>query len=246
MNETWPFARLLTDTAQTAAAFRSTAGEQPHRPARNYLDLLRAFEEATPETGTPASAVLSALLARAESGLHGTVGPRFFGWVMGGSHPVGVAADWLASAWGQNAGNHTASPAAAAAETVSARWLLDILRLPPEASVGFVTGATVANFVCLAAARGEVLRRTGWDIDAQGLFGAPPIAIPDRRGCPLDRLLRPPVPRLRASADAADRDGSARRDAPRRICTGPYALLGADHRHHPGRSDQHRLLRPAF
>jgi glutamate/tyrosine decarboxylase-like PLP-dependent enzyme len=104
-------------------------------------------------------------------------GPRFFGWVIGASHPVGVAADWLTAAWGQNAGNHVASPAAAAAETVAAKWLLDLLDLPRDASVGFVTGATIASFVCLAAARGAVLRRVGWNVEADGLFGAPPIYV---------------------------------------------------------------------
>ncbi|MGO8352249.1 pyridoxal-dependent decarboxylase, partial [Rhizobium johnstonii] len=93
-------------------------------------------------------------LARAPS----CSGPRFFGWVIGGSHPVGVAADFLTSAWGQNAGNHAAAPAAAAVETVAARWLLDLMKMPAESSVGFVNGATVANFTCIAAARGEVLR----------------------------------------------------------------------------------------
>ncbi len=104
-------------------------------------------------------------------------GPRFYGWVIGASHPVGVAADMLTSAWGQNAGNHFASPAAAAVETVAARWLLDILDLPRQASVGFVTGATAANYVGLAAARGAVLKRVGWDVNANGLFGAPPIHV---------------------------------------------------------------------
>jgi glutamate/tyrosine decarboxylase-like PLP-dependent enzyme len=83
----------------------------------------------------------------------------------------------LTSAWGQNAGNHSAAPAASAAEAIAARWLVELLDLPRESSVGFVTGATVANFTCLAAARGEVLRRQGWDVDAQGLFGAPPITV---------------------------------------------------------------------
>jgi glutamate/tyrosine decarboxylase-like PLP-dependent enzyme len=88
-----------------------------------------------------------------------------------------VAADFLTSAWGQNAGNHVASPAAAAAETTAASWLLDLLDLPRAASVGFVTGATMANFVCLAAARGALLRRAGWDVEADGLFAAPPIRV---------------------------------------------------------------------
>src|SRR6185369_12616747 len=94
-----------------------------------------------------------------------------------GSHGAGVAADWLTSAWGQNAGNATIAPAAAAAEQVAAAWLLDLLDLPRRASVGFVTGATMANFVGLAAARGELLRRLGWDVEANGLYGAPVIEI---------------------------------------------------------------------
>jgi len=121
--------------------------------------------------------VLEDLVARATPGLHAMAGPRFFGWVIGNSHPMGVAADMLTSAWGQNAGNHVAAPAAAACESVAARWLLDMLDLPGESSVGFVTGATIANFVGLAAARSEVLRRLGWDVEAQGLFGAPEITV---------------------------------------------------------------------
>ncbi|MBI3367288.1 MAG: aspartate aminotransferase family protein [Burkholderiales bacterium] len=117
------------------------------------------------------------LVERATPGIRACTGPRFFGWVIGGSHPAGVAADWLTAAWGQNAGNLIAAPAASAVETVAAGWLLDLLKLPPGASVGFVTGATVANFVALAAARSEVLRRVGWDVEADGLFGAPPVNV---------------------------------------------------------------------
>jgi glutamate/tyrosine decarboxylase-like PLP-dependent enzyme len=88
-----------------------------------------------------------------------------------------MAADWLTSAWAQNVGNAYATPTASAIEETCSRWLLDLLDLPRESSVGFVTGATVANFTCLAAARGEVLRRAGWDGEANGLFGAPPIHV---------------------------------------------------------------------
>lgn len=146
-------------------------------PNQDYAAASAAFEEALPEVTTEPRAVIDELVARAEPGLHLMTGPRFFGWVIGGSHPVGVAADMLTSAWGQNAGNHAATPAASAAEAIAARWLVELLDLPRESSVGFVTGATVANFTCLAAARGEVLRREGWDVDAQGLFGAPPITV---------------------------------------------------------------------
>jgi glutamate/tyrosine decarboxylase-like PLP-dependent enzyme len=96
---------------------------------------------------------------------------------MGSSHPAGVAADWLTSAWGQNAAIYHTSPAAAVAEEVSAKWLLDLLDLPPAAAVGFTSGATMASFISLAAARGEVLRRVGFDIARDGLQGAPPIKV---------------------------------------------------------------------
>jgi glutamate/tyrosine decarboxylase-like PLP-dependent enzyme len=170
-------ANLFETVAGYATSFRDAVGKRPQRAEMSYPEALQAFEAPTPETGTPADLVIADLISRAEPGLHAHIGPRFFGWVAGASHPVGVAADWLTSAWGQNAGNHVAAPAAAAVETVAARWLLDLLDLPREASVGFVTGATVANLVCLAAARGEVLRRVGWDVEVDGLFGAPPIHV---------------------------------------------------------------------
>ncbi|HTE36009.1 MAG TPA: aspartate aminotransferase family protein [Reyranella sp.] len=164
---------LFRRAAEHAADYRQTIATRPQRPEQSYAEAVRAWHAPTPEQGTADTAVLDDLVRLAGPGLHATTGPRFHGWVIGGSHPVGVAADWLTAAWGQNAGNHIASPAAAAAEAVAEKWLLDILRLPAGASVGFVTGATVANFVCLAAARGEVLRKVGWDVERQGLFGAP-------------------------------------------------------------------------
>jgi glutamate/tyrosine decarboxylase-like PLP-dependent enzyme len=168
---------LFHDVAERAAAFRNAIGDGPQRPLSDYRTMTGVFAGKTPETGLAADAVIAELAKKAAAGLHAMTGPRFFGWVIGASHPVGVAADWLTSAWGQNAGNHQAAPAAAAAESVAASWLLDILGLPEECSVGFVTGATVANLVCLAAARSEVLRRVGWDVESTGLFGAPPIHI---------------------------------------------------------------------
>ncbi|KUL94027.1 pyridoxal-dependent decarboxylase [Bosea sp. WAO] len=170
-------AGLFSDAARRAASFRETLLDRPQRPLADYGEMLHRLAAATPETGLSAGEVIAALDAQMQPGLHAMAGARFFGWVIGASHPVGVAADWLTSAWGQNAGNHQASSAAAAAETVAAGWLLDLLGLPREASVGFVTGATVANFVCLAAARSEMLRRAGWDVEARGLFGAPPIKV---------------------------------------------------------------------
>ncbi len=169
--------RLLALAARHAARFRAQSKDWPQRPQRSYEQCRQAFDGPLPERSQLPEEVIGDLVAAAEPGLMMATGNRFFGWVIGGSHPVGVAADFLTSAWGQNVGNHVAAPAGAAAETVAARWLLEILELPPGCSIGFVTGGTVANFVCLAAARGEVLRRVGWDIEAKGLFGAPPITI---------------------------------------------------------------------
>jgi len=171
------YADALARAASHAVAFRATLDTRLQRPELDYAQMLARFAAPVPESGETPGAVIDRLAALAEPGLAAMTGRRFFGWVIGGSNPVGVAADWLTSAWGQNVGNHLANPAGAACEAVAAQWLLDLLGLPREASVGFVTGATMANFVGLAAARGEVLRRVGWDADAQGLFSAPPIQV---------------------------------------------------------------------
>lgn len=170
-------AALFAQAAQEAARFRTGSAERRHRPERMYAASVEAFSDMLPERGVPADAVIVELVGKAEPGLHAMTGPRFHGWVIGGSHPVGVAADMLTSAWGQNAGNHMATPSAAAAELVAGRWLIELLGLPQSASVGFVTGATLANFTCLAAARSAVLEKAGWDADRQGLFGAPPVNV---------------------------------------------------------------------
>ncbi|MEM8703637.1 MAG: pyridoxal-dependent decarboxylase [Pseudomonadota bacterium] len=168
----------VLQTAQAhAAAYRRGLKDKPCAPVRNYREMLDVFCEPLPETGDDGITVLNQLVARGEQGLMQMTHPGFFGWVLGGSSPVGVAADWLASAWGQNAAFHTSSPTAAAVEEIAAGWLLDVLHLPNEAAVGFVTGATVGNFTALAAARGAVLRRAGWDADKDGLFGAPPVTV---------------------------------------------------------------------
>jgi len=167
----------LEAAARAAIAYRQGVAEAAETPVADYAAMLAAFAAPTPERGEAAESVIEELVRLATPGIRATTGPRFFGWVIGGSAPAGVAADWLTAAWGQNAGNVVAAPAASAVEAVAAGWLLDLLGLPADASVGFVTGATVANFVCLAAARSEVLRRAGWDVEADGLFGAPPVEV---------------------------------------------------------------------
>lgn len=170
-------APLWHRASEAAITFRRDVAGRSAAPQHGYAASLQRFSSPLPEEGADASDVLDELVRLADTGLMTSTGPRFFGWVIGGSHPAGVAADWLTSAWGQNAGNHEASPAASAAETVAARWLLELLDLPRGSSVGFVTGATMANFTALAAARGAVLREAGWDVEADGLFGAPPITV---------------------------------------------------------------------
>lgn len=168
---------VLKDVVERAVAYRSGRAEALARPLQSYAEARAAFEAAPPERGAPVEEVIAELASLAEPGLANMIGPRFFGWVIGATEPAGVAADWLTSAWGQNTGNAHATPASSACEEVAGRWLLDLLDLPRESSVGFVTGATIANFTCLAAARGEVLRRVGWDVEADGLFGAPNVHV---------------------------------------------------------------------
>jgi glutamate/tyrosine decarboxylase-like PLP-dependent enzyme len=172
-----PFEEALRRAADEAIAYRKSEGERQPRPIASYSEMLERFSGALPETGEESDQVIRDLVSATNPGLRAMTDPAFFGWVIGGSHPVGVAADWLTSAWGQNAGNHFATPAAAAAETVAGHWLLDLLDLPRAASVGFVTGASMANFVGLAAARGELLRKAGWDVEADGLTGAPRLNV---------------------------------------------------------------------
>ncbi len=168
---------LLGRAVGHAVAYRSAVAQKAGRPAAGYHEMRERASAPLPETGMDAGAMLDDLVALATPGLMPTVGPRFFAWVMGGSHPAGVAADWLVSAWGQNAGYQSTAPAAAALEEIAERWLLEILDLPRESGIGFGTGATVANGTCLAAARTGVLLEAGWDPDADGLFGAPPVHV---------------------------------------------------------------------
>ena len=160
-----------------AYAMRHRAGGPPAIPRGTRDELRRAFCVPMSDEGRAPCAVIDELIAAAEPGLVGNTRGNFFAWVMGGSAPTGVAADWLTSVWGQNAAIFQTAPAAAVAEEAVAAWLLDLLDLPRDSSVGFVTGATMAGFVCLAAARTEVLRRAGHDFEAEGLHGSPKIHI---------------------------------------------------------------------
>ena len=168
---------LLTRTAELANDFLDRL---PTRPVARPVDLEKlrtALGGPLPEGPRAPIDVTEQLARGAEPGLVGTAGPRYFGFVVGGSLPAAVAADWLTSAWDQNTGLYALSPAAAVAEEVAAAWLLEVFGLPAGSSVGFTTGATMASFTALAAARHAVLERAGWNVEDDGYVGAPPIAV---------------------------------------------------------------------
>lgn len=145
------------------------------RPSSDADQVAKTILPRLPDGATDAAEVVDELAALAEPGLMAIQSGRFFGWVMGGTLPAAMAADWLVSAWDQNTGLRFATPAAAAIEESAAAWLLDLLHLPATADVGFTTGATTANFVGLAAGRQYLMDEAGWDLEALGLTGAPRI-----------------------------------------------------------------------
>src|SRR6267378_735094 len=133
---------------------------------------------ALPAKGQAPIEVVEGLAAAAQDGgIVASAGPRYFGFVIGGSVPAALAADWLVSAWDQDAGLFACGPAAAVVEDVAAGWLLELLGLPATSSVGFVTGGQMANFTGIAAGRHAVLARAGYDVEEDGLHGAPPVHV---------------------------------------------------------------------
>ena len=155
-------------------------------------DLRSALGRPLPDDGLSADTVIDELVADVAGGLLGSQSGRFFAWVIGGGLPSAMAADWLTTAWDQNAGIYACSPASAVAEEVAGGWLKALFGLPEETSVGFVTGTQMAHVTCLAAARHAVLAALGWDVGRQGLFGAPRLRIlasADRHGS-VDRAVR--------------------------------------------------------
>ena len=140
-------------------------------------ELLAALQAPLTQQGEPGAAVLDLLASQGGRGAVASGSPRYFGFVIGGTWPVALAADWLASTWDQNAGIYATSPLSSVIEDVAGKWLLDLFDLPRESEVGFVTGCQMASFTCLAAARHAVLRRVGWDVEADGLHGAPRINV---------------------------------------------------------------------
>ena len=169
-----PELRLAAELADT---FLDSLGERGVSPSVSYDDLVAALERPLGEAGEEPEAVVAELARTLEPGLVGTQTGRYYGFVIGSSLPAALAADWLASAWDQNAFSVVLSPAAAATEAVAGRMLADLLGLPAGVSFGFVTGAQGANTTALAAARTHVLAAAGWDVGVNGLNGAPPVRV---------------------------------------------------------------------
>jgi len=174
--------RRVNDSVLDLARDRAVAflRELPDRPVGAQAtreELLAALHTPLSDNGEDPAAVIDALSRGADRGLIACAGPRYFGFVIGGSLPVALAADWLAGAWDQNAGTYATSPAASVIEDICREWLLELFDLPRTASVGFVTGGQMANFTALAAARHGVLRRAGWNVEENGLAGAPAVHL---------------------------------------------------------------------
>ena len=184
--------KLYVRAAREAARHRRHAADRPVAGTASREDAWEAFGGRLPDRPTPPGKVLDQLLEAADGHLVGTVGPRYFGFVIGGSTPAATAADMLAVGWDQNAFNPLMSPAAEAAERAAGGWVKDLLGLPDGASVGFVTGAQAANTVGIACGRHWVLEQAGWDVETDGLIGAPRVRVVSgfERHATIDRSLR--------------------------------------------------------
>ena len=183
---------LFGFTADYAARFHETLDDRPVQAQASYEELVEALGGPLPDGGEADVEVVSELIAAAEPGVVGTQTGRYFGFVIGSALPASVAADWLATAWDQNAFSVVLSPAGAAVETVAAGWLAELLGLPDGVASGFVTGAQGANTTALAAARQHVLAHAGWDVARDGLQGSPRIRVlaGSERHVTIDRSLR--------------------------------------------------------
>lgn len=168
---------LLQSAYERALAYQRQLPERRVFPSPDDLDNLTQFDEALPTRGYSAESTLQLLDEVGSPATVASTAGRYFGFVTGGALPVTVASKWLASVWDQNGALSATSPIVAKLEAVATRWLIELLGLPDGAGAGYVTGATMANFTGLAAARYAILKKQGWDVNADGLFGAPPIKV---------------------------------------------------------------------
>ena len=168
---------LLESATARAIRYLEDLDNRSVAPAPEALDEISRLDEPLPEKTTDPETTLQMLDEIGSPASMAMAGPRFYGFVTGGSLPVSLAANWLAGAWDQNSVFYNITPATAEIEAVALKWLLDLLKLPAASGGAFVTGATVANFTALAGARHAVLEQAGWRVEADGLFGAPPITV---------------------------------------------------------------------
>jgi len=168
---------LLQSAAERSIRYLADLGNRPVAPDPGATKHLHQLDEPLPVTSMDPEQVIQILDDRCTPATMAMAGPRFFGFVIGGSLPVTLAANWLAGAWDQNSALYAVTPATAHLEQVALRWLIDLFGLPAGTGGAFVTGATVANFTALAAARHDVYAKAGWDIEGNGLIGAPPVSV---------------------------------------------------------------------
>jgi glutamate/tyrosine decarboxylase-like PLP-dependent enzyme len=187
-----PYSPVLERTLKLALEYLDGLDARPVGATASLAELRQQLHKPIPLEGSEPEKVVEQLVCDVAGGLTGSGGGRFFAWVIGGSVPAALAADWLTSAWDQNAGMYAVAPAAAVVEEVCGRWLLELLGLPATASFALVTGCQMAHVTCLAAARNAVLSRWGWDVEERGLPGAPPVRVVsgDQRHGTIERALR--------------------------------------------------------
>lgn len=171
------FSDALEVARASALDFLNQMDERPSTLSADLATLRARLRKPLGADGVAPATVVADLVRDTADGFTASAGGRFFGWVIGGSLPAALAADWLTSAWDQNGGMYATSPAAAVVEEVAGEWLKEVLQLPSSASFALVTGCQMAHATCLVAARRRVLLNKGWDAEEQGLFGAPPIRI---------------------------------------------------------------------
>ena len=172
-----PTSALLDDARRRAVRYLDSLGARAVAASPAAVERLAALREPLPAGPADPAAVLALLDEYVSPATIATAGPRFFGFVIGGSLPAALAANWLAGAWDQNAALAKVTPGVSLLEEIALDWLVDLLGLPAGTEGSFITGATVANFTALAAARHAVLADAGWNVEADGLFGAPPITV---------------------------------------------------------------------
>lgn len=224
-------AGAMTAAAAEALAFRQTMADRPARPTVSLDEAVSRFRLPLDEAGIAGTEVIDRLVRDSAGAIHHMAAPTFFGFVIGGSHPVGVAADMLVSAWGQNAGSAYETPAVTGMERAVCDWAVDLMGLPPESGVGIVTGGTVANMVGVMAARNGLLAAQGWNVEDKGLFGAPEIPVligADAHSAPFAALRYAALGAGRAVRVATDGEGRMRPDALKAAlagCVGPPLVI---------------------